>query len=508
METGNKTTSAIRKKFNWQRSVVHFHSNDECATDEDSKKSPRDTTSTNSEGFSDFRVRKLKWSSHGRQEIEVAEQDMVGVMSLRRRASKDHPLKGANIACCIHITAQMAVVIETLVAMGASVRCCACNVYSTQDEIAAALAERNIAVFAWKDQTDEEFWWCIENTISGSLDTPKIDEGDGPTNTTAAPITRSSKASAWVPNMILDDGSEMTNFLQKYRPEIFKDLKGIVEESVAGVQRLYSMARKDQLTAPAINICDSVTKIWFDNVYLCREAVLDALKRSTDAMIGGRTVVVFGYGETGKTVCKSLRSMGCSVYVTEIDPICALQACMEGYKVVRLEDTFTIADTFITCTSNKSVIDIEAMRQMKNGSIVCSIGHSPSEIDTTFLSDAASHAISIERVRDNLDHIIFQDGRRISLINQGRNIAVQSSVPSFVISITACNQVLALIELFSAVSGRYKPDVYLLPRRMDEYVASLHLSFFDAHLTELSAEQCEYLGVKKAGPFKSINYRY
>ncbi|CAF1400964.1 unnamed protein product [Didymodactylos carnosus] len=352
-----------------------------------------------------------------------------------------------------------------------------------QNEVSSALAEASIPIFAWKGETDDDFWWCIKKAIGN----------DG----------------GWQPNMILDDGGDLTHYMQKHFPTLFNSIKGIVEESVTGVHRLYQMCRTHTLAVPAMNVNDSVTKTKFDNLYLCRESIIDAIKRCTDIMFGGKQVVVCGYGEVGKGCCSALRGMGCFVYVTEIDPICALQSCMEGYKVVRLEEVVKQVDIVVTATGSKNAITREHLDKLKNGAIVCNMGHSNTEIDVSFLRDPTTTDLQVERVRTNVDHVIWPNGKRIVLIAEGRimNLCC-SSVPSFVVSITAATQALALIELYNAPPNRYKCDVYLLPKKMDEYVASLHLPAFDAHLTELNDDQCKYLGINKAGPFKPNYYRY
>ncbi|CAF0786265.1 unnamed protein product [Rotaria sordida] len=443
----------------------------------------REMQHKNSSGFNDFAVRRIKHAPYGRREIEIAEQEMPGLMALRRRAEGDKPLQGAKIVGCTHITAQTAVLIETLIRLGAQARWCACNIFSTQNEVAAALAEASIPIFAWKGENDDDFWWCIKKAIGG-------DQG-------------------WQPNMILDDGGDLTHFCHKHYTTLFSTIKGIVEESVTGVHRLYQMCRTQTLTVPAMNVNDSVTKTKFDNLYLCRESIIDAIKRCTDIMFGGKQVVICGYGEVGKGCCSALRGMGCFVYVTEVDPICALQACMEGYKVVRLEEVIKQVDIVVTASGSKSTITRESLDKLKNGAIVCNMGHSNTEIDVSFLRDLSSSDLQVERVRTNVDHVIWPNGKRIVLLAEGRimNLCC-SSVPSFVVSITAATQALALIELYNAPPNRYKCDVYLLPKKMDEYVASLHLPAFDAHLTELTDEQCKYLGINKAGPFKPNYYRY
>ncbi len=371
------------------------------------------------------------------------------------------------------------VLIETLSALGANVRWSACNIYSTQNEVAAALAEAGFPIFAWRGETEDDFWWCIEKCII---------------------------ADDWQPNMILDDGGDATHMMLKKCPETFKLIKGIVEESVTGVHRLYQLSKSNKLSVPAMNVNDSVTKVKFDNLYCCRESILDALKRTTDIMFGGKQVVVCGYGEVGKGCCAALKGLGAIVYITEIDPICALQGCMDGFRVVKLEEVVRIADVIITASGNKNVVSRQHLDRMKNGCIVCNMGHSNTEIDVDSLR---TPDLTWEKVRSQVDHIIWPDGKRILLLAQGRLVNWScSTVPSFVVSITATTQALALIELFNAPPGRYKQDVYLLPKKLDEYVASLHLPAFDAHLTELTDDQAKYIGLNKAGPFKPNYYRY
>lgn len=441
--------------------------------------SPREKVQKNSKGFSEFCVKNISQAAFGRREIEIAEQEMPGIMALRKRAEQDKPLQGAKIVGCTHINAQTAVLIETLVALGASVRWAPCNIYSTQNEVAAALAEADISVFAWKGESEDDFWWCMDRCVHSEN---------------------------WQPNMILDDGGDATHLMLKKYPAMFKMIKGIVEESVTGVHRLYQLSKSGKLTVPAMNVNDSVTKTKFDNLYSCRESILDALKRSTDVMFGGKQVLVCGYGEVGKGCCSALKGMGAVVYVTEIDPICALQACMDGFRVVKINEVVRNIDILITATGNKNVVLREHMDKMKNSCIVCNMGHSNTEIDVQSLR---TPDLAWEKVRSQVDHIIWPDGKRIVLLAEGRLVNLScSSIPSFVVSITAAAQALALIELYSAPHGRYKSDVYLLPKKMDEYVASLHLPTFDAHLTELTDDQAKYMGLNKAGPFKPNYYRY
>jgi len=445
----------------------------------DDEISPRESLQKNSAGSSDFCVKRISQHTYGRREIEIAEQEMPGIMALRHKAKDDKPLKGARIVGCTHINAQTAVLVETLVALGAQVRWAACNIYSTQNEVAAALAETGIPVFAWRGEGEEDFWWCIDKTIS---------------------------AESWQPNMILDDGGDATHVMVKKHPAIFKLLKGIVEESVTGVHRLYQLSQSNKLSVPAMNVNDSVIKTKYDNLYSCREAIVDSLKRTTDIMFGGKQVVVCGYGQVGKGCCQSLKNMGCVVYVTEIDPICALQAAMDGFQIIKLEKVIRQVDIVITATGNKNVVSRDHMDKMKNGCIVCNMGHSNTEIDVLSLK---TQDLTWEKVRSQVDHIIWPGGKRMVLLAEGRRVNLScSSVPSFVVSITAATQALALIELFNAPSGRYKADVYLMPKLMDEFVASLHLTAFEANLTELSDDQAKYMGLSKTGPFKPNYYRY
>jgi len=424
-------------------------------------------------------VRNIKYSQIGRREIEIAEQEMPALMSLRKRAAGDKPLNGARIVGCTHVTAQAAVLVETLIELGAQVRWCACNIFSTQNEVAAALAEAGIPIFAWKGEGEEEFWWCIEKCVANA---------------------------SWEPNLILDDGGDATHFMLRHHPNLFKKIIGIVEESVTGVHRLYQLSKTGKLVVPAMNVNDSVTKQKFDNLYSCRESILDGLKRTTDIMFGGKQILICGYGEVGKGCSAALKGMGSVVYVTEIDPICALQACMDGFRVVKVEEVVSTVDVLITCTGNRNVLTRPLMDKMKNGAVVANMGHSNTEIEVAALKTSD---LVWENIRSQVDHIIWPDGKRIVLLAEGRLLNYScSSVPSFVLSVTSCTQALALIEMFNAPNGRYKHDVYLLPKKMDEYVASLHLPQFNAHLTELSDEQAKYLGLNKSGPFKPAYYRY
>ncbi|XP_029992015.1 S-adenosylhomocysteine hydrolase-like protein 1 isoform X3 [Sphaeramia orbicularis] len=441
--------------------------------------SPKDKLQKTSKGLSDFCIKNIKYASHGRREIEIAEQEMPALMVLRKRAGGEKPLAGAKVVGCTHITAQTAVLIETLCALGAQCRWAACNIFSTQNSVAAALAEAGISVFAWRGESEEDFWWCIDRCVS---------------------------AQTWQPNMILDDGGDLTHWIHKKYSTMFLKIKGIVEESVTGVYRLYQLSKAGRLCVPAMNVNDSVTKQKFDNLYCCKESILDGLKRTTDVMFGGKQVVVCGYGEVGKGCCAALKALGAIVYVTEVDPICALQASMDGFRVIKLSEIVRQVDMVITCTGNKNVVVREHLDRMKNGCIICNMGHSNTEIDLAGLRAAD---LKWEHVRPQVDHIVWPDGKRIVLLAEGRLLNLScSTVPSFVLSITATTQALALIELYNSPEGRYKQDVYLLPKKMDEYVASLHLSTFEAHLTELTDEQAKYLGIGKHGPFKPNYYRY
>ncbi|KAJ3603061.1 hypothetical protein NHX12_030805 [Muraenolepis orangiensis] len=448
------------------RSISQSSTDSYSSDSSDDETSPRDKTQVNSRGSSDFCVKNIKQAEFGRREIEIAVQDMSALISLRKRAQGEKPLAGAKIVGCTHITAQTAVLIETLVSLGAQCRWTACNIYSTQNEVAAALSERGVPVFAWKGESEDDFWWCIDQCVN---------------------------TEGWQPNMILDDGGDLTHWVYKKYPNVFKKIRGIVEESVTGVHRLYQLSKAGKLCVPAMNVNDSVTKQKFDNLYCCRESILDGLKRTTDVMFGGKQVLVCGYGEVGKGCCAALKALGSIVYVTEIDPICALQGCMDGFRVVKLSEVVRNVDVVITCTGNKNVVTRDQLDRMKNGCIVCNMGHSNTEID---VASMRTPELTWERVRSQVDHVIWPDGKRVILLAEGRLLNL------------SCSTALALIELYNAPESRYKQDVYLLPKKMDEYVASLHLATFDAHLTELSDEQAKYLGLNKNGPFKPNYYRY
>ena len=426
----------------------------------------------------DYKVKDISLAEWGRKEIIIAETEMPGLMALRAEYGMKQPLKGACIVGCLHMTIQTAVLIETLQALGATIRWSSCNIFSTQDHAAAAIAAEGTPVFAWKGETEEEYEWCIHQTIKGP---------DG-----------------WTPNMILDDGGDLTAIMHKDYPELMKDIKGISEETTTGVLRLYEMAKKGTLAVPAINVNDSVTKSKFDNKYGCRESLVDGIRRATDVMLAGKVAVVAGYGDVGKGSAESLSSQGVRVLVTEIDPICALQAAMEGYEVVTMDDAVPRADIFVTTTGNKDIITVDHMRGMKDRAIVCNIGHFDNEIDTAGLRNLKWH-----NVKPQVDEIEFPDGKRIILLAEGRlvNLGCGTGHPSFVMSASFTNQTLAQIELFTN-ADKYEKKVYVLPKHLDEKVAMLHLEKLGVKLTKLTKEQADYIGVDQQGPFKSDAYRY
>jgi len=427
----------------------------------------------------DYKVADLDLADWGRKEVKIAETEMPGLMALRKAFENgEKPLAGARIAGCLHMTIQTAVLMETLVALGAEVRWSSCNIFSTQDHAAAAMAAVGIPVFAWKGETEEEFWWCIEQTIFGP---------DG-----------------WRPNMLLDDGGDLTLVMHNQYPELMKDVRGISEETTTGVHRLYERMRNGTLFAPTFNVNDSVTKSKFDNLYGCRESLVDGIKRATDVMIAGKIAVVCGYGDVGKGCAQSLRGLGATVWVTEIDPICALQATMEGYRVVTMDEAADKANIFVTATGNTNVITHTHMVAMKNQTIVCNIGHFDAEIDI-----ASLHQYPWENIKPQVDHVIFPDGKRIIVLAEGRlvNLGCATGHPSFVMSNSFTNQVLAQIELWKN-PGKYQKEVYVLPKHLDEKVARLHLDQLGAHLTKLRPEQAEYIGVSVEGPYKPEYYRY
>lgn len=428
--------------------------------------------------FTDFKVADMSLASWGRKEVSIAETEMPGLMALREEFKGKVPLAGARIAGCLHMTIQTAVLMETLVELGAELRWSSCNIFSTQDQAAAAMAQAGIPTFAWKGETEEEFLWCIVQTIEGP--------------------------NGWRPNMILDDGGDLTLMMHEDYPELLNDVKGLSEETTTGVHRLYEMVKAGSLKVPAINVNDSVTKSKFDNLYGCRESLPDGIKRATDVMLAGKIAVIGGYGDVGKGSAASLRNQGARVLVTEIDPICALQATMEGYEVTTMEDAAATGDIFVTCTGNKDVITLDHMREMKDRAIVCNIGHFDSEIQVSGLRNMKWH-----NVKPQVDEIEFPDGKRIILLAEGRlvNLGCATGHPSFVMSASFANQVLAQIELWEN-HDNYKNDVYVLPKHLDEKVASLHLEKLGVKITTLTDEQAEYLSLPKEGPFKPDTYRY
>lgn len=426
----------------------------------------------------DYKVADISLAKWGHQEIKIAESEMPGLMALREEYKGKNPLAGARIAGCLHMTIQTAVLIETLVELGAEVRWSSCNIFSTQDHAAAAIADQGIPVFAWKGETEEEAVWCIRQTVVGP--------------------------NGWRPNMILDDGGDLTQIMHDEFPELMADVKGLSEETTTGVHRLYEMAQNGTLKVPAINVNDSVTKSKFDNLYGCRESLLDGIKRATDVMVAGKICVVLGYGDVGKGCAQAFRGMGATVLVTEIDPICALQASMEGYRIVTMDEAAAIADIFVTATGNVDVITHDHMAAMKNEAIVCNIGHFDSEIDV-----ASLRQYEWENIKPQVDHVIFPDGKRIILLAEGRlvNLGCATGHPSFVMSASFTNQVMAQIELWEN-SANYENKVYVLPKKLDEKVAALHLGRIGANLTELTDAQAKYLNMSKQGPFKPEHYRY
>jgi adenosylhomocysteinase len=426
----------------------------------------------------DFKVADIKLAAWGRKEITIAETEMPGLMALRKEYAGKQPLKGARIVGCLHMTIQTAVLIETLIDLGAELRWSSCNIYSTQDQAAAAMAEKNIPVFAWKGETEEEYMWCIKQTCFGPND--------------------------WTPNLILDDGGDLTAYIHDEHPELLADIRGLSEETTTGVHRLYEMAREGSLKVPAINVNDSVTKSKFDNLYGCRESLVDSIKRATDVMVAGKVAVVCGYGDVGKGSAQSLRGLGANVWITEIDPICALQAAMEGYRVVTMDDVADQADIFVTTTGCENVITHEHMQRMKDFAIVCNIGHFDCEIDIASLEQ-----YSWDNIKPQVDQVTLNDGKRLIILARGRlvNLGCATGHPSFVMSNSFTNQVLAQLELWEK-HANYKNEVYVLPKKLDEKVARLHLDKVGAKLTTLSSKQAKYLGLEQDGPYKPDYYRY
>ena len=426
----------------------------------------------------DYKVKDIALSDWGLKEIAIAETEMPGLMALRDEYGNSKPLDGARIVGCLHMTIQTAVLIETLVYLGASVRWSSCNIFSTQDQAAAAIASKNIPVFAWKGMNDEEFWWCIEQTLEGP--------------------------NGWKPNMILDDGGDATKIIHEKYPDLLSDIKGLSEETTTGVHRLKEMEKNGLLKVPAINVNDSVTKSKFDNLYGCKESLVDGIRRGTDVMMAGKIAVVAGYGDVGKGSAASLRGAGARVCVTEVDPINALQAAMEGYQVVTMDDACSYGDIFVTATGNVDVITLDHMRKMRDRAIVCNIGHFDNEIQTEALRNYKT-----EEIKPQVDEIEFPDGKKILLLSQGRlvNLGNATGHPSFVMSASFSNQVIAQIELWNNYKN-YSNKVYVLPKHLDEKVALLHLKKVGANLTKLSKKQADYIGVKAEGPFKDDTYRY
>ena len=426
----------------------------------------------------DYKVKDISLSNWGLKEIAIAETEMPGLMSLREEYKNKNPLEGARIVGCLHMTIQTAVLIETLLHLGASVRWSSCNIFSTQDHAAAAIALKGIPVFAWKGMNSEEFWWCIEQTLEGP---------DG-----------------WKPNMILDDGGDATKIIHEKFPDLLKDIKGLSEETTTGVHRLKEMEKNGSLRVPAFNVNDSVTKSKFDNLYGCKESLVDGIRRGTDVMMAGKIAVVAGYGDVGKGSAASLRGAGARVCVTEIDPINALQAAMEGYEVVTMDEACSFGDIFVTATGNTDVITIEHMRKMRDRAIICNIGHFDNEIQTEALRNYKS-----QEIKPQVDEIEFPDGKKIILLSEGRlvNLGNATGHPSFVMSASFTNQVMAQIELWEN-HNKYENKVYVLPKHLDEKVAFLHLKKIGAKLTKLNDKQADYIGVKKEGPFKDDSYRY
>jgi len=426
----------------------------------------------------DFKVKDLKLAEFGNKEISLAETEMPGLMAIRSEHQSNKPLKGARIIGCLHMTIQTAVLIETLVALGAEVRWSSCNIFSTQDHAAAAIAAKGIPVFAWKGETEEEYWWCIEKTINGKKD--------------------------WKPNLLLDDGGDLTMLLHDKYKDLLKNIKGVSEETTTGVKALNKLEKDNKLLIPAINVNDSVTKSKFDNLYGCRESLVDSIRRATDVMMSGKVAIVAGFGDVGKGSAASLRQSGARVLITETDPICALQAAMEGYQVVLMDEAISSADIVVTATGNKDIVTIEHMRKMKDRSILCNIGHFDNEIQVSALKN-----YKWNEVKPQVHEIEFPDKKRIILLAEGRlvNLGCATGHPSFVMSASFTNQVIAQIELWNS-NGKYQNKVYVLPKHLDEKVAMLHLAKVGAKLTKLSKEQADYISVSEKGPFKPDTYRY
>ena len=430
--------------------------------------------------YPDYKIADITLADWGRKVIEISEKEMPGLMAIREEYGPLQPLKGARIAGCIHMTIETAILIETLVHLGAKVRWASCNIFSTQDHAAAAIAACGIPVFAWKGETQEEYEWCIEQTLNFG--------GKGP-------------------NMLLDDGGDLTQIVHTRFPHLLGEIRGVSEETTTGVNRLYQMLQRGELKIPAINVNDAVTKSKFDNLYGCRESLVDGIKRATDVMLAGKIAVVCGYGDVGKGSARALRNYGARVLVTEIDPICALQAAMEGYQVVTMEEAAPLGDIFVTATGNIKVITAAHMQRMKDQAILCNIGHFDHEIDVEWLT--CNPEIKEVNIKPQVDKFILPDGRALILLARGRlvNLGCATGHPSFVMSTSFSNQTMAQIELYSN-PGKYKIGVHILPKLLDEKVARLHLQKLGVHLTELTPAQCEYIGVPKEGPYKPEHYRY
>ena len=435
-------------------------------------------TTSNKVMTADYKVKDINQADFGRKEISIAETEMPGLMALRKEFKGKFPLKGAKILGCLHMTIQTAVLIETLIALGAEVRWSSCNIFSTQDHAAAAIAKENIPVFAWKGETEKEYWWCIKQTIEGKKN--------------------------WKANMILDDGGDLTALMHKDYKDLLQTIRGVSEETTTGVKALKKMEAQNTLMIPAINVNDSVTKSKFDNLYGCRESLVDGIKRATDVMISGKVAIVAGFGDVGKGSAASLRQSGARVMVTEADPICALQAAMEGYEVVLMGEAIKVADIVVTATGNKDIVTADHMRMMKDRAILCNIGHFDNEIQVDALRN-----YKWTEIKPQVHEIEFSDNKRIILLAEGRlvNLGCATGHPSFVMSASFTNQVIAQIELWNN-SGKYEKKVYVLPKYLDEKVARLHLEKVGAKLTKLSKDQAEYISVKTEGPFKTDTYRY
>lgn len=427
----------------------------------------------------DYKIRDIGLAAWGHKEIAIAETEMPGLIAIREQYRDQQPLLGARIAGSLHMTIQTAVLVETLVALGATVRWSSCNIFSTQDHAAAALAAQGIPVFAWKGETEQEYWWCIEQTVRGP---------DG-----------------WTPNILLDDGHDLTGYIHDRHPDLLDAIVGVTEETTTGIYKLRERITAGTLKIPAINVNDSVTKSKFDNLYGCRESLVDALKRATDVMIAGKTAVVAGYGDVGKGSAEALRGLQAQVWVTEIDPICALQAAMDGYRVVTMDYAADKADIFVTATGNIDVITRVHMEQMKHNAIVCNIGHFDSEIDIASLGDC-----EWDEIKPQVDHVTMSSGRKIIVLAKGRlvNLGCATGHPSYVMSNSFTNQVIAQIELFNNPNKYAAGEIYLLPKHLDEMVARLHLDQLGAKITTLTEAQAKYIGVAPTGPYKPDGYRY